>query len=393
MDFLEPNHHTLLHHPHVANEDKFFPFDKNFEKAPIDLPTKTLIDPPFLSVNNLYFENALEKTDKSVKGHISPLSVSEKRGLPIPQRHQEERRWQAITPAEMQHCVGFQHIVPDGTVKEPSSPPMFGPHLPGLITCEQKMRDYQPDTPDPRLRNRSGTRNHNTDEQSARALCMASKSMYAFTKEHPEERLLQLEHGCFDPDIPIREWQMKTKNFHPICPQNKQKVTLLSKMNLLDATQENNYDMIHFNALRIDVMKEPSILKFLEDRLTDSPYSYFEFDNLCAAAVAEFEIGSLQANGGLLMSMEHEKRIEIENIPFPYLSESSRYQYEKQRFENDGLVGPPLGNASQNLSMALWYDHQERNGYWTKAQIQEGKGLPLCHPSKLNLNHNQNLIT
>ena len=372
-------------HPHDEREDENFPFDKNFNDMPINAVTKTHIEPPFLTVNRLYFDNADEKKDKSVPGHIRPLTVSEKRGLPIPSQHKLERKWKLISPEEIRHAVGFQPMIPNGLKLEVTVPPWYGIYLPPLTTCEQQMYDYRVDTPDARMRKELPNLTHNSEEPSARAMVMAAKDYFLVTREHPEDRISSEEHGCWDPNIPVDEWQNKRNNFIPMCAFNTQLITIVSKLNLNDQTQENNQDVIHFHALRIDLHKDPTVMKYMMEYLNQSPYKYANYDSFEGTGPAEIETGILVADASLLMSIDHQKRKEIENIPMPYLNESARLQREKREHKEHGLMGPPIGNASQRLAMAEWYDHCRRMHKWTDSDLASqpaGKGLALVDPRK-----------
>merc|ERR1711872_293226 len=112
------------------------------------------------------------------------------------------------------------------------------------------MYDYRVDTPDARMRKELPNLTHNSEEPSARAMGMAAKDYFLVTREHPGDRISSEEHGCWDPNIPVDEWQNKRNNFIPMCAFNTQLITIVSKLNLNDQTQENNQDLIHFHALR-----------------------------------------------------------------------------------------------------------------------------------------------
>lgn len=368
--------------PHDEREDSNFPFDKSLNDMPINEVTKTHLEPPFLSINRIYFENAEENETKRVPGHMRPLTISEKNGLPIPSQHKLERKWKLISPDEIRHAVGFQPMIPNGLRLEATSPPWYGIYLPPLMTCEQKMQNYRVDTPDARMSREIPHLTQHGDEPSARAMVMAAKDYFIVTREHPEDKISSEQHGCWDPAMPADEWQMKRLNYIPMCPFNAQLITIVSKLNLNDTTQENNNDMIHFHAIKIDLLKHPLLAQFFEDCLNQSPYQHVQYDSFEYTGPSQMETGIIVPDGGLMMSMDHQKRKEIENVPMPYLGESSRLQKEKEEYKEHGLMGPPIGNASQRLAMAEWYLHERRTLKWTEEDLTNGKGLALVDPRK-----------
>ena len=111
-------------------------------------------------------------------------------------------------------------MIPNGLKLEVTVPPWYGIYLPPLTTCEQQMYDYRVDTPDARMRKELPNLTHNSEEPSARAMVMAAKDYFLVTREHPEDRISSEEHGCWDPNIPVDEWQNKRNNFIPMCAFN-----------------------------------------------------------------------------------------------------------------------------------------------------------------------------
>ena len=376
------NYKPMLPLRHVENadpnkEEEYFPFSPAIKNAPFSGLAKVLLDAPCLVMKKLFCKTDLSRTDRQIIGHFRPLSVAQSEGEPEPNSFQEVCQWKSISYEDLQYAFGLEQTVPEGCFTRPMDLQDDVPLQPSITWAE----------PNKGAQNTTNAR-FPVSEGSARRLINGASNTIVFSGSHPENRALNRYHGCHR-NIQ-RHYSSATRRYNrrnnkAMCLTNAQCVDLVSKVNLFDRLINNNEDVIYRFLVRFPIKKHPQLKEFVHNLLCQMQYkddAESMINDIDNAGPGRIEIGARQMDSGLLMSLYDEVRSQLERGNFTFLKHSHRQTHEKKKLEEEGLPGPPLGNPSQVMAIALFCFHEMNAGNWTEGDIDNGDGVPIIDPGK-----------